>query len=182
MNRKCLNQSPPIRNRLPHEGKSNLREFLGKTQQTEGVLPAHVPAFLLEEERFKVALQKAVIGANLGEGDFPPATKTAHCFGSDPKKFRRFFDREYHMEGISRDLVFYRKRTLSPFPRFPDNLLAWLKPQERKSLSKTKSQTAVGDGASRREGGDCVDSKCPETFLLQLRRRREGLYLDKSAG
>jgi hypothetical protein len=62
---------------------------------------------LLEEERFKVALQKAVIGANLGEGDFPPATKTAHCFGSDPKKFRRFFHREYlHMGDISQDFIF----------------------------------------------------------------------------
>jgi len=52
-------------------------------------------------------LKKSAIGANLGEGDFPPATKTAHCFGSDPKKFRRFFDGEYlHMGDISRDFVF----------------------------------------------------------------------------
>ena len=153
MNRKCLNQSPPIRNRLPHEGKSNLREFLGKTQQTEGVLPAHLPAFLLEEERFKVALQKAVIGTNLGEGDFPPATKTAHCFGSDPKKFRRFFDREYlHMGGISRDFVFIGNGHYVPFRRFRDSLFAWLKlPHEPKTGSvKPNRKTAVGDGASRR--------------------------------
>jgi hypothetical protein len=35
---------------------------------------------LLEEERFKVALQKAVIGANLGEGDFPPLAKDGALF------------------------------------------------------------------------------------------------------
>jgi hypothetical protein len=103
---RSLEVEQPIRNRLPHEGKSNLREFLGKTLQTEGVFPAHLPGFLLEEEHFKVALQKAVIGANLGEGDFPPATKTAHCFGSDPKKFRRLLCRDHHMGVISRDFVF----------------------------------------------------------------------------
>jgi hypothetical protein len=73
----------------------------------EGLFPRHCLRLPANKEHLKVALQKAVIGANLGEGDFPPATKTAHCFGSDPKKFRRFFDREYlHMGDISQDFIF----------------------------------------------------------------------------
>jgi len=52
-------------------------------------------------------LEEAIIGTNFGEGDFPSTAKTAHGLRGDPKKFRRFFDREYlHMGDISRDFVF----------------------------------------------------------------------------
>ena len=50
-----------ICNLTPHEGRGILRDFLGKTEQAEGLFPAHLLGLLFQEERFKVTLQKAVV-------------------------------------------------------------------------------------------------------------------------
>jgi hypothetical protein len=98
-------------------------------------------------------LKKSVIGADFGEGNFPPATKTAHCFGSDPKKFRRFFDREYHMEGISRDFVFIGNGHYVHFEGSGKiSLLGWSRRRGKRSVKPNRKLQWVMEQAAEKEG------------------------------
>jgi hypothetical protein len=106
----------PITNRLLHEVEWIFRAAIGQFPVGGGI-PLGSWSWIPGDER---ALRYRIgEGANTSEGDFPPATKTAHGLRGDLEKCWCFFDREnLHMGDISRDFVFIGNGHYVPFEGF----------------------------------------------------------------